>query len=122
MTLAIPCASPRVFLPRWNLVLPAEAALGGSALTHCFGRASKIAMTRLSSGCFSRTRQGGGSRDGTTVLVVNQLPPYPSFDEWAPVVERMVGHYAEIARPTSATEVGVRYFNRVSFAEPEGTT
>jgi len=56
---------------------------------------------------------------GEGVLVVNQLPPYPSFDDWAPVVERMIGHYAEIARPTSATEVGVRYINRVSFSEPQ---
>ena len=56
---------------------------------------------------------------GEGVLVVNQLPPYPSFDEWAPVVERMIGHYGEIARPATATQVAVRYINRISFAEQQ---
>ncbi len=54
----------------------------------------------------------------TDLLVVNRLPPYPSFEAWSPIVEQMIGHYRRIALPEAATQIAVRYINKIGFAEP----
>lgn len=50
---------------------------------------------------------------GKDLLVVNQLRPYPSFEDWEPVVHEMIGIYRELAKPREVEKVGVRYINRV---------
>ena len=47
------------------------------------------------------------------LLVINQLKPYPSFEDWEPVVKQMVTHYSEIAQPKGIKKIGVRYLNRI---------
>lgn len=47
------------------------------------------------------------------LLVINQLKPYPSFEDWEPVVKQMVTHYSEIAQPKGIKKIGVRYINRI---------
>ena len=47
------------------------------------------------------------------LLVVNQLQPYPSFEDWEPSIGRSLGIYGELARPKGVARLGVRYINRV---------
>jgi len=47
------------------------------------------------------------------LLVVNQLKPYPSFEDWEPSIRRSLGIYRELARPKGVARLGVRYINRV---------
>ena len=47
------------------------------------------------------------------LLVVNQLRPYPHFDEWRPIVNRMAQIYSEVAAPRMVRQIGVRYINDI---------
>ncbi len=50
---------------------------------------------------------------GRDLLVVNQLPPYPGFDDWSPRVGEAVTLYRELARPSAVERVTLRYLNRL---------
>ncbi len=47
------------------------------------------------------------------LLVVNQLRPYPRFEDWKPKIDAMLAIYKELAKPNSIKRIGVRYINRV---------
>lgn len=47
------------------------------------------------------------------LLVVNQLQPYPRFTVWQPTIRTMLGHYAELAHPSSIDRIGLRYINKI---------
>jgi uncharacterized protein (TIGR04255 family) len=47
------------------------------------------------------------------LLVVNQLAPYPHFEEWEPEVYKCVNVYKELAQPKKVARLGLRYINRV---------
>ena len=47
------------------------------------------------------------------LVVVNQLRPYPHFDDWKPSVIEMLSVYRELARPRWIERIGLRYINRV---------
>lgn len=47
------------------------------------------------------------------LVVVNQLRPYPTFDQWRPTILEAVSLYRELAKPKSIRSVGVRYINRI---------
>lgn len=47
------------------------------------------------------------------LLVVNQLAPYPHFEEWEPDIYDTLRIYSELARPQRISRIGVRYINRV---------
>lgn len=52
-------------------------------------------------------------------MVVNQLRPYPQFEEWRPEVPRAVDVYRELAKPAGVDRLGLRYINRVVVAETQ---
>ncbi len=47
------------------------------------------------------------------LLVVNQLAPYPHFEEWEPAIYGALRTYSELSRPARISRIGVRYINRV---------
>lgn len=47
------------------------------------------------------------------LLVVNQLKPYPRFEDWKPVIDKMQNFYVQLAEPQGIREVGIRYINRI---------
>lgn len=47
------------------------------------------------------------------LLVINQLIPYPRFEDWKPKIDAMLAIYKELAKPNSIKRIGVRYINRV---------
>jgi uncharacterized protein (TIGR04255 family) len=47
------------------------------------------------------------------LLVVNQLSPYPRFEEWEADVFRALRVYRELAQPETVVRMGLRYINRV---------
>ena len=51
------------------------------------------------------------------LLVVNQLHPYPHFEEWEPEVVRALSIYRELAQPRKVARLGLRYINRVVIPE-----
>ena len=53
------------------------------------------------------------------LLVVNQLHPYPHFEEWEPDIYWALGIYDELARPKKVERLGMRYINRVLIPERE---
>lgn len=48
------------------------------------------------------------------LLVVNQLRPYPKFEEWKPVVDKMLDVYWRLARPKGIKRIGTRYINKIA--------
>lgn len=52
------------------------------------------------------------------LLVVNQLQPYPHFEEWESEVQGALQIYTELTRPTKIARLGVRYINRVVIPAP----
>ena len=48
------------------------------------------------------------------LLVVNQLRPYPHFEEWEPVVHQALEVYKGLTQPRKAARLGLRYINRVA--------
>jgi uncharacterized protein (TIGR04255 family) len=55
---------------------------------------------------------------GRDLLVVNQLRPYPRFDDWEPIIYRSLELYRELAQPKEITRLGLRYINRVIIPLP----
>lgn len=53
------------------------------------------------------------------VLVVNQLAPYPHFEEWELDIYRAMREYNELARPQGFSRIGVRYINHVEIPGPQ---
>ncbi len=53
------------------------------------------------------------------LLVVNQLHPYPHFEEWEPEIYRALRIYQEIADPKRMARLGLRYINRVVVPEEQ---
>ena len=51
------------------------------------------------------------------LLVVNQLRPYPHFEEWEPVVYSALTIYKELTQPRNVARLGLRYMNRVEIPE-----
>ena len=47
------------------------------------------------------------------LLVINQLKPYPRFEDWKPVIDKMLDLYVDLAKPEGIRRVGVRYINRI---------
>lgn len=47
------------------------------------------------------------------LLVVNQLQPYPHFNEWKPEATGMAQVYSEVASPKAIRQMGVRYINDI---------
>lgn len=47
------------------------------------------------------------------LLVINQLRPYPRFEDWKPIIDKMAGIYMDLAKPNNIKRIGVRYINRV---------
>jgi uncharacterized protein (TIGR04255 family) len=52
------------------------------------------------------------------LLVVNQLPPYPRFEAWEPVIYDALKKYRDSANPKAIRGVGLRYLNRVVIPKP----
>ena len=50
------------------------------------------------------------SRD---MLVVNQLRPYPRFEDWEPILQKALEIYWKLTNPKGIQRIGVRYLNRV---------
>ena len=55
---------------------------------------------------------------GPDLLVVNQLKPYASFEEWEKTLYDALDTYRELARPKRLARLGVRYIDRVIISEP----
>jgi uncharacterized protein (TIGR04255 family) len=53
------------------------------------------------------------------LLVVNQLAPYPHFEDWEPDVYRALRIYRELAQPKNVARLGLRYINRVLIPEKQ---
>jgi len=51
---------------------------------------------------------------GRDLLVVNQLHPYPRYDDWRPAVIDMQAKYRKLVMPLAIQRLGVRYINRVT--------
>lgn len=73
-----------------------------------------------------QSRMRFSSSDGSRIiqlardlLVVNQLQPYPHFEEWSPQIARALDIYDELCKPSGVARIGVRYINKVVVPEQE---
>lgn len=55
---------------------------------------------------------------GPDLLVVNQLRPYASFEDWEKTLYSALDTYRELARPKGFARLGVRYIDRVIIRAP----
>ena len=68
---------------------------------------------------FSRDDGSRMVQVGRDLVVVNQLRPYPQFEEWRPEVLRALDVYRELAKPAGVDRLGLRYINRVVVPETQ---
>jgi uncharacterized protein (TIGR04255 family) len=47
------------------------------------------------------------------LLVVNQLKPYPRFEDWKPVIDNMLNLYVQLTQAAGIRQLGIRYINRI---------
>lgn len=50
---------------------------------------------------------------GPHLLAVNYLKPYPTWQDFLPLIQRGLDAYCEVASPTGIHRVGLRYINRI---------
>lgn len=48
------------------------------------------------------------------MLVVNQLKPYPRFEDWKPAIDSMLSLYDNLTKPKGIRQIGIRYINRIN--------
>ena len=53
---------------------------------------------------------------GKHLLAVNHLQPYPSWEQFLPLIEQSLMAYQTVATPTGIHRIGLRYINRISIA------
>ena len=53
---------------------------------------------------------------GPHFLAVNHLEPYPSWEEFLPLIKRGLKAYRDVADPKGIHRIGLRYINRIEFA------
>lgn len=51
------------------------------------------------------------------LLTVHRLAPYPTWDEYRPMVLEVLHSYMEVAEPTRLHRASVRYLNHIEFSE-----
>lgn len=56
---------------------------------------------------------------GQGVLTVNHLKPYPTWNEFAPMIRRAFDVYREVAQPKALQSVTLRYINRIEIPESD---
>jgi len=49
------------------------------------------------------------------LLAVNHLKPYPTWQEFLPLIQQGFTAYREVASPKGAQRIGLRYINRIEF-------
>src|SRR5437870_6032139 len=54
---------------------------------------------------------------GPNILAANHLAPYPTWQRFKPIMLDACRTYDEIVRPTGFERIGLRYVNRLDFAE-----
>lgn len=52
---------------------------------------------------------------GPNLLAVNHLKPYPTWQEFLPLIQQGFDTYLEVANPKSIERIGLRYINRIEF-------
>ncbi len=57
---------------------------------------------------------------GRDLVVINQLQPYPRFENWEPSIYSTLEVYRQLVHPQEITKLGVRYINHV--VVPDETT
>ncbi len=77
---------------------------------------AQLSMTDLTQ--FLRPDEKAVVQVGQNLLAVNQLKPYPGWEEFAPVIARALAAYREVASPSALHRLGLRYINRVEFPGP----
>lgn len=48
------------------------------------------------------------------LLVVNQMQPYPHFEDWEPIIHQMLEIYTRLTQPATVARIGLRYINRIA--------
>lgn len=55
---------------------------------------------------------------GPNLLAVNHLEPYPTWDEYLPLIERALLTYKGVAEPKGYHRISLRYLNRIYLEPP----
>jgi uncharacterized protein (TIGR04255 family) len=55
---------------------------------------------------------------GPDLLAVNHLKPYPTWQEFLPLVQKGFSAYREAANPKAIRRIGLRYINRIEIPGP----
>jgi uncharacterized protein (TIGR04255 family) len=56
----------------------------------------------------------------TDFLAINHMAPYPSWEEFRPIVEQAFKAYKDVAKPTGLLRAGLRYINVVNLLNAPG--
>lgn len=66
---------------------------------------------------FTRSDERAFVQLGKHLLAINHLQPYPSWEQFLPLIEQSLTAYQTVATPTGIHRIGLRYINRVPITE-----
>jgi len=70
----------------------------------------KMAAPRMQ---FLRSDKTALIQVGTNLLVINHLKPYPTWNEFKPMIFENLNYYKDIANPKGFKQIGLRYINKI---------
>lgn len=68
---------------------------------------------------FLRTDERALVQIGPDTLAVNHLAPYPTWEEFEPVIHRCFDAFLSVAKPNGLARIGLRYINRIEIPGKE---
>ena len=66
---------------------------------------------------FFRSDKSALVQVGPDLLTINHLKPYPSWEEFKPLILKNLEIYKDIAKPKGFKRIGLRYINKIEFDE-----
>lgn len=55
---------------------------------------------------------------GPHLLSINHLKPYPTWEEYLPLIQMAYGVYRDVAQPQGLARIGLRYINKIDIPVP----
>ncbi len=66
---------------------------------------------------FFRSDKSALVQVGPDLLTINHLKPYPTWEEFKPLILKNLEIYKDIAKPKGFKRIGLRYINKIEFDE-----
>jgi uncharacterized protein (TIGR04255 family) len=93
-----------------RLVIQTQSHSKDGQVTHSLNQAPRMQ--------FSNEEGNTLIQVGQDLLIVNRLKPYPTWDEFFPIIQKNLRVYKEVAKPKEFKRIGLRSINKITINTP----